>query len=188
MAEDDDSAELLERIAARHKAALEVLYKRHASVALALARKVLGKMSDAEQVLEESFLEIWRDGAHYDAKRASADAWIFGIVRRRALERRHEARQRGHAANDLAGEARELASVSPLEEAQRREERLAIAAAVNSIPKELREALELAYFEGLTHEEIATRTGVSQPAVAGRIRSALEALRKALGSNAQEGA
>jgi RNA polymerase sigma-70 factor, ECF subfamily len=183
---EDESAHLVKRIASRDKAALELLYKRHGSIALALAKRIVGRMSEAEDVVQEAFVEIWRRADQFDARRGSAEAWTYGIVRNRAIDRvrKHSVRQR--TAQEAANE-REPASVSPLEEAQRREERLAVAHAVSSIPKEQREALELAYFEGLSHSEIAARTGAPLGTIKTRIRSAMEKLGLALSAFSGEG-
>lgn len=185
---EDESAELVKRVALRDKAALESLYRRHASVALALARRILGRMNEAEDAVQEAFVEIWRRADQFDPRRGSAEAWTFGIVRNRCIDRVRKQAVRNRTQLDASKEEREPASVSPLEEAQRREERLAIAAAVSSIPKDQRDALELAYFEGLTHTEIAARTGEPLGTIKTRIRSALEKLGKALAKNNREGA
>ena len=186
-AADDESAQLLVRIALRDKAALELLYKRHASVALALARRIVGRMNEAEDVVQEAFVEVWRRAEQFDPSRGSAEAWTFQIVRNRCIDRlrKHAVRQR--TAQESLREDKEPASVSPLEEAQRREERLAIASAVSAIPKEQREVLELAYFEGLTHSEIAAKTGEPLGTIKTRIRSAVEKLAKSLGRHSREG-
>jgi RNA polymerase sigma-70 factor (ECF subfamily) len=181
-----DSAGLLARVALQDRRALEQLYERHAGTALAIAKRLVGRISEAEDVVQEAFVEIWRRADHYDARRGTGEAWIFGIVRNRAIDKlRHRTvvlRVVGDAGREQL--AREQATVTPLEEASQRQARLAVVQALQDLPAEQRASLELAYYEGLSHSEIAQRTGEPLGTVKTRIRSAMEKLSKLLRSHA----
>lgn len=176
------SAELIARVARQDRRALELLYERHVGTALAIAKRLVGRISEAEDVVQEAFVEVWRRADHYDVQRGTGEAWIYGIVRNRAIDKlRHRTvvlRVVGDAGREQL--VREQATVTPLEEASQRQARVAVAQALKEIPAEQRVSLELAYYEGLSHSEIAQRTGEPLGTVKTRIRSAMEKLSKLL--------
>ena len=174
---------LLRRIAARDPKALRELYDRSASVALAVAQRILRSAPEAQDVLQDAFVEAWRNAAQFDARRGTAIAWLISITRSRALDR-----LRARAASERARtalKAEEPAAVPlPIESATQRQERERIQQALATLPAEQRDTLQLAYFEGLTQVEIAARLGEPLGTVKTRCRLALEKLARLLGETA----
>jgi RNA polymerase sigma-70 factor (ECF subfamily) len=136
----------------------------------------LGTRPDAEEVLQETFLEVWKRVRDYDERRGSLEAWVVTIARSRSIDR---LRARGTAAK-IAEAAPGLpfpdSGPPPIEAAEQRQQRERVQAALNSIPAEQRSVLELAYFEGLSQSEIAKRMGDPLGTVKTRIRLGMEKL------------
>ena len=166
---------LLRRVAARDPAALQKLYERCAPLALAVALRILRQRAEAEEILQDAFLEVWKRAGSFDARRGTAAAFVLNITRSRALDR---LRSRGAAERAAESLAREESAPLPLplESAEARQERDRIQAALGALPAEQRSALELAYFEGLTQAEIAARTGEPLGTIKTRCRLALQKL------------
>jgi RNA polymerase sigma-70 factor, ECF subfamily len=176
-----DDRRLVERAAAGDAAALRSLYERYSGLGLALALRIVGRRSEAEEVLQEAFLAVWRRAPEYDAGRGEVGAWITTIVRTRALDR---VRARAAAARMVAAQAAEPAPPpppSPLEDAERKRAREEVGAALAALPDEQRRALELAYYDGLSQTEIAARTGAPLGTVKTRIKLAVDKLAGLLG-------
>lgn len=174
-----DDLSLLTRAAKGDSAAVLALYDRHASALLALAMRVLGNRDEAEEVLQDSFVKIWQEAAAYDANRAGFRAWACTIVRNRALDL---LRRRGTAARTAAVSA-EDPEVPPAPDVSASDEETStrVRAALAELPEAQRKALELAYYEGLTHVEIATRTSAPLGTVKTRILDGMRKLKAALG-------
>jgi len=171
----------LERCARGDAAGLRLFYDRLAPRALALAIRIVGVAGDAEEVVQEAFLQVWKRAAEYDPARGEPDAWLVTIVRSRAFDR---LRSRASAERTAVASAQEppvQASVSPLEDAERRAERERVASALAALPAEQRACLELAYYEGLSHSQIAARTGLPLGTVKTRIKLAVDKLGALLG-------
>src|SRR5436190_21217034 len=137
-------------------AAFEVVYERHATAAFSLAYRMTGTRSAAEDVVQESFLSMWRSGARYDRARGSVRTWVLGIVHNRAIDalRRsmvHDRRRASDEGLEERFEARDRTDV----EAARREEAASVRAALDPIPAEQCKVIEIAYFGGFAHSEIA---------------------------------
>jgi RNA polymerase sigma-70 factor (ECF subfamily) len=183
----EDEAALLEAIASGERAALRDLYDRMGGVALAVAQRILGARSEAEEVVQDCFLDVWTRARTYDRTRGSARTWVVSIARNRAIDR---LRSRGGAARATdaarAEAAFAVAGATPLETAERRQARERIAAALAELPAEQRQVLELGYFEGLTQSEIAERTGEPLGTIKSRVRAALDKLAKALADGASQ--
>jgi RNA polymerase sigma-70 factor (ECF subfamily) len=177
----DEDAALLARVARGEQRALKVLYDRWGSRALAVAHRVLASTSEAEEVVQEAFVEVWKRAAQYDVERGVVRAWIMTIVRSRAIDR---LRARGAVDRTVQGLEREAPpppAPSPLEDAEARAERERVAAALAALPEAQRQVIELAYYEGITQREIAERTGEPLGTVKTRVRLALEKLGAILG-------
>jgi RNA polymerase sigma-70 factor (ECF subfamily) len=173
---------LLRRIAAGDSRALRQLYDRCATAALAVAQRILGTRTEAEDAVQEAFLDAWRNAARFDARRGSAEAWLITMARSRALDRM---RQRGAATRHQSQpDDAAPAAASPIESVSRREEQERIQGALASIPGDQREVMELAFYEGLTQREIAARTGQPLGTIKTRCRLALEKLARALQEDA----
>ena len=179
---DGEDGDLLRAVAAGDQAALLALYDRYARLAFALAYRVLGDGPSAEEVVQDAFLQVWRRAGAFDPGRGSnARAWLLTIVRHRAIDLRRRAASR--SSRDVALEAVEpvLAGPDPWDEVLATLERDRVRAAVTDLPAEQRQAIELAYYEGLTQREIAERTGLPLGTVKGRLRLGLQKLAAALG-------
>lgn len=180
--EPSDEA-VLARIAAGDSAALGELYDRYARIAIAVAYRVLGEHGAAEDVVQEAFLAVWRRVESFDASRGNVRSWLLTIVRNGAVDRRRGRHARALQDATLDDVAFRLATndeetfdaVASSVEAERVREALA------TLPPDQREAIELAYFGGLTHQEIAQRTGAPLGTIKGRMRLGLHKLRSSLG-------
>ena len=172
--------ELVARIARGDEAALGWLYDRYAGLALGLARRVVGDSGVAEEVVQDAFVAAWRRAATYHSDRGEPRSWLLSIVHHRAIDR-----LRSGAADRIARVDVELAAaLAPAEDALAplwtRLDRVEIVDALGTLPCEQREAIELAFFGGLTHVEVAERTGQPLGTVKGRIRLGLARLRTLL--------
>lgn len=174
---------LLERISRGESDALGVLYDRYARVAIAVAYRVLGEHGTAEDVVQEAFLAVWRRVDSFDPSRGSVRSWLLTIIRNGAIDRRrgrHARALQDATLDDVAfklatGDEETFDIVASSVEAERVRE------ALSTLPPEQREAIELAYFGGLTHQEIAQRTGAPLGTIKGRMRLGLHKLRNSLG-------
>ncbi len=175
-------AALIGRLVLRDEGALAVLYDRYAGVITSVLRRILRDDQAAEEILQDIFFQLWNTASRFDSSRGSLPAWLVVIARNRAISR-----LRRH--NPAAGDAlMEGMAVSPLnlESAAARQQLVErVKASLENLPKEQRAAVELAFFEGLTHSEIAARTGDPLGTVKTRLRSALETLRRTLHSAAR---
>jgi RNA polymerase sigma-70 factor (ECF subfamily) len=164
---------------------VEALYSEHRGAAFALAYRMLGERGLAEDVVQEAFLNIWRQGFTYDTERGTARTWLLTIVHHRAIDLMR--RQRAKAGADtviddavpLPSHEDTWATVAEHLESDR------VHAAVAKLPPEQRQVIALSYFGGLTHAEIADQVGVPLGTVKGRLRLAMEKLRSALAAEQQ---
>jgi len=174
----DDRA-LLEQIAGGDTVALGFLYDRYGSTAFGLAMRVLHDPGVAEEVVQDAFLNAWRRAGSYRPDRGEPRTWLLSIVHHRAIDRVRGASGR-RSELDLA-DAPELADRADVwREAWAGIERETILRALAGLPEEQREAIELAFFGGLTHAEVAERLGEPLGTVKGRIRLGLTKLRTVL--------
>jgi RNA polymerase sigma-70 factor (ECF subfamily) len=176
---DEDVMQLVRRGDAR---AFEVIYERHSAAAFSLAYRMMGTRSGAEDVTQDAFLSMWRSGARYDRTRGSVRTWVLGIVHHRAIDalRRatvHDRRRSGDEGIEERFEARERTDV----EAARREEAGAVRGALSSLPADQSQVIELAYFGGFTHTEIADMLDAPVGTIKGRMRRGLKKMRAQLG-------
>jgi RNA polymerase sigma-70 factor (ECF subfamily) len=158
------------------QSAMAELYDRYSGIVYAVALRVLGDTGAAEDVLQEVFLQLWRNPGAFDAARGSLGAWLAVITRNRSIDSLRRRRRRPETdiedvilsvAPDLAGEA----------DRSRAAEK--VRGVLGTMPASQRSALEMAYFEGMSHSEIANKTGEPLGTIKTRIRSGLIALRKA---------
>jgi len=175
---DEDLMQLVRRGKA---AAFEVVYERHASAAFSLAYRIVGTRNGAEDVSQEAFLSIWRSGARYDRGRGSVRSWVLGIVHHRAIDhlRRatvHDKRRASDEGMEERFEARERTDA----EVARREDARTVRRAMDELPADQSQVIELAYFGGFTHTEIADMLETPVGTVKGRMRLGLEKLRRQL--------
>jgi RNA polymerase sigma-70 factor (ECF subfamily) len=182
---DEELMQLVRRGDAR---AFEAVYERHATAAYSLAYRMTGSRPQAEDVVQEAFLGLWRSGARYDRGRGSVRTWVLGIVHHRAVDalRRMSGHERRRVDDAELGERLPAPERTDVE-AARREEAREVRAALGALPDEQRHVVELAYFGGFTHSEIAEALGEPLGTVKGRMRLGLGKLRGALGGLAREG-
>jgi RNA polymerase sigma-70 factor, ECF subfamily len=174
--------DLMQLVRQGDAAAFEVVYERHATAAFSLAYRMMGRRGPAEDVVQEAFLSLWRSGARYDHTRGSVRTWVLGIVHHRAIDAlrrgiRHDARR----ASDEGIEERFASKDRTDLQASRREEAAEVRTALAALPSEQSRAIELAYFGGFSHSEIADMLQTPIGTVKGRIRLGLEKLRGQLG-------
>src|SRR5262245_64601400 len=171
---DEDVMQLVRRGDAR---AFEIIYERHSAAAFSLAYRMMGTRSGAEDVTQDAFLSLWRSGARYDQARGSVRTWVLGIVHHRAIDalRRatvHDRRRAGDEGIEERFEATERTDV----EAARREEAGVVRGALETLPSDQCQVIELAYFGGFTHTEIAEMLDAPVGTIKGRMRLGLKKL------------
>jgi RNA polymerase sigma-70 factor (ECF subfamily) len=171
--------DLMPLVAQKDPAAFEVFYDRHGGAAYSLAYRIVGDATSAEDVTQEAFLSMWRSRARYDPMRGSVRAWALGIVRNRAIDalRREGGRAPRLDFDDEAALERREAPERTEAEALRRETARQVRGALGSLPHEQSKVIELAYFGGFTHSEIARMLGMPIGTVKGRMRLGLEKMR-----------
>ncbi len=168
----------MQLVATGDASAFEIVLERHEDAAFSLAYRMCGTRAAAEDVAQESFLAIWRAGARYDRTRGSVRSWTLGIVHNRSIDalRRSSVHDRRRVNDDgLAEEleAPERTDLEAIDNAASGEIRVAL----GELPTEQRRVVELAYFGGFTHTEIAAMLNTPIGTVKGRMRLALEKLR-----------
>jgi RNA polymerase sigma-70 factor (ECF subfamily) len=171
--------ELMAHVDRKDPLAFEVLYDRHGGAAYSLAYRIVGDRTGAEDVAQEAFLSIWRSNARFDRARGSVRSWLLSVVRNRAID----AHRRGGARapqleqdDDAVLEARPSAELTE-EEAIRRETSRELRGAIESLPDDQSKVIELAYFGGFSHSEIAEMLSMPLGTVKGRMRLGLEKIR-----------
>ncbi|WP_163869788.1 sigma-70 family RNA polymerase sigma factor [Myxococcus eversor] len=169
---------LLQQVALGSGVAMRQVYARCAARAFAVMLRLLPSRADAEEVLQEAFLEVWRRARDFDPDRGGLETWVSTIARTRAIDR---LRSMGTAARVAEGAAHHPPPESatppaPDEATSHGQDRVRVRRAMMTLPPEQREVVELAYFEGLSQREIAARTGDPLGTVKTRARLALEKL------------
>ncbi|HET7676600.1 MAG TPA: sigma-70 family RNA polymerase sigma factor [Candidatus Limnocylindrales bacterium] len=172
-------ADLLAMAAAHDATALTRLYERYRTVAYSLALRITGDAGLAEDVIQEAFLGVWRNAGRYAAARGSVRTWLMAIVHHRAIDALRRRRPADELPDvEMPPPSLVLPDIWP--EVAGRLDREAIRAAMDGLAAAQREAIELAYFGGLTQQEIAARTGAPLGTVKSRVRLGLLSLRGAL--------
>lgn len=183
-----DDLTLLNKIAQRDQAALSALYDRYARVLYALAYKSLRSTEESEEIVLDVFSQVWRIADRYDQSKARVDSWLFMLTRSRVLDRLRKL-QRTTATQpifvDLVENQSQSTSVDPVEAAVVLERRDRVLSMLKTLPDEQRRVIELAYYQGLTHVQIAEQTGMSLGTVKTRIRLGLSKLKKIWDSSEQ---
>jgi RNA polymerase sigma-70 factor, ECF subfamily len=178
----DDTA-LIRRIAQCDQSALSTLYDRYARIVYAIADRSLRSPEETEEIVLDVFAQVWRIADRYDPTQSRADTWLFMLTRSRVLDRLRQLQRRQPASGqllDISEIQTPAAGVDPVEAAVVSERREQVTTVLCQLPKEQQLVLELAYYQGLTHREIAAHTGLSLGTVKTRIRLGLNKLRSAL--------
>jgi RNA polymerase sigma-70 factor, ECF subfamily len=171
--------ELMPLVSRRDPEAFEVLYDRHGGVAFSLAYRIVGDRAAAEEVTQEAFISVWRSGARFDAARGSVRSWLLSVVRNRAIDflRSKAGRAPKLDFDDEAVLEQRPAAERTEEEALRRETAGELRGALGKLPGEQSKVIELAYFGGFSHSEIAEILSLPMGTVKGRMRLGLEKIR-----------
>lgn len=174
-------SDLIARMTAADESALSALYDRYAPLLCGVLMRILNDHQAAEEVLQDVFLQLWNQPGRFDASRGSLPAWLLVIARNRAISRLRGRRDRELLEEEEGDFAGTFVSAENIEdEAARSQRARSIAAAMEKLPQEQRQAVELAYFEGMTQSEIAARTGAPLGTVKTRVRTAMQTLRQSL--------
>ena len=174
--------ELLEHISNQDRDALATLYERFGRRVFSLAVRILSDSVSAEEVTQDVFMSVWRRGATYVSKKGKFTTWLFSIAHNRTIDELRKRRRDLSRTNDDIDDHLNLKSgdVSPADATVAQSEYAKIRAAMQDLPEEQKNVVELSYFKGLTQTEIAEKTGQPLGTVKTRMRLALKKLRKAL--------
>jgi RNA polymerase sigma-70 factor, ECF subfamily len=175
-----EASNLLAQIAEGNRNALSQLYDRYSRMIYAVAWKSLNSVEDCEEVVLEVFAQVWRIADRFDANKGSVEQWIFTLARSRIIDRLRKI-QRLQKVDTVIASEKEIefstTSVDPLESAEIAERREQVLTALDQIPLAQRQVVEMAYYQGLTHTEIAVAMGLSLGTVKTRLRLGLSKLK-----------
>jgi RNA polymerase sigma-70 factor, ECF subfamily len=176
---DEDLMTLVQRGDAQ---AFEAIYDRHGSAAFSLAYRISGSRAAAEDIVQEAFLSVWRSSVRYKPERGNLRSWLLSIVHNRAIDAlRRSVVHTKHEVDAEGLEERKAAAEYTDVEAFRRQEAQTVRSAMERLPSDQLRVLELAYFAGFTHSQIAEMLGEPLGTVKGRMRLALDKMRDGLG-------
>jgi RNA polymerase sigma-70 factor (ECF subfamily) len=173
--------ELIHLVSAGEARAFEVIFDRHGGAAFSLAYRMCGRRAMAEDIVQEAFVSLWRSGARYDATRGSVRTWVLSVVRNRAIDafRREDAKGGRDVGEEGLAERMPAAELTDAE-VERRDEARQIRKALIELPPDQRQVIELAYFGGFSHSQIADMLALPSGTVKGRMRLGLTKMRLAL--------
>jgi RNA polymerase sigma-70 factor, ECF subfamily len=176
---------LMQRVDRADPVAFEVIFDRHGGAAFSLAYRMSGLRTIAEDIVQETFLSLWRRGGRYDAARGGVRSWVLGAVHNKAIDSfRHETATTSRDVSEDAVLAELVAPDRTDAEAVRRAEAREVRGALDRLPTEQRHVIELAYFGGFTHSQIADMLELPAGTVKGRMGLGLVKLRLSLGDPA----
>jgi RNA polymerase sigma-70 factor, ECF subfamily len=174
---------LLEWVAAGEQSALSELYDRYQGLMYGMATRITGDPTQAQDVVQDAFVGVWRNASRYTSSRASARTWILSIAHHRAVDAIRRRRPSTELPEADAVPPPALISPDVWPEVSQRLDGEAVRNALSHLPAAQREAIELAYFSGLTQQEIAARTESPLGTVKSRVRLGLLQLRRVLEGN-----
>ncbi|MBV9212568.1 MAG: RNA polymerase sigma factor [Actinobacteria bacterium] len=172
----------MDLVAGGDAGAFEAIYDRHGGAAFSVAYRMVGNRAMAEDIVQEAFLSIWRSRLRYRRERGSVRTWILGIVHHRGIDalRRNLVHERRRTSADGIEDRQEAPERTDVE-AVRRDEARTVRRALEELPDGQGQVIELAYFGGFTHTQIAEMLEMPVGTVKGRMRLGLEKLRRTLG-------
>jgi RNA polymerase sigma-70 factor, ECF subfamily len=175
-------AELLRRIATRDCGALGEFYDQTARPLFSIACQMLGNAGEAEEVIQDVFVQIWTKAGAFDAAKGHPFHWALSITRNRSIDRLRARQRRSRVMVDLDGdqELEKIVEPAPEEASLMNNEVMVIRSAVNSLPKDQQQAIEMAFFGGMTHQEIAETLKQPLGTIKARIRRGMLKLREVL--------
>ena len=162
--------------------AFAVLYDRHGRPAYSLAYRMMGEKQAAEELAQNAFIKVWRGAGSYRAERASVRTWILSIVHNRGIDQLRSHASRRRLQEKIEASAASSQPSEAFAETWRNTQSEQVREALSTLPKEQLKVLELAYFSGYTHVEIAELLGVPLGTVKGRMRAGLKKMRAYFGS------
>jgi len=180
----DTDVELVTRTAAGDRAAFEQLYARYAAWVNGVAFVATRSAESAEEVTQEVFVRVWRYARGFDATRGRVEAWLFAIIRNRVRDRMRLAGRAASLHGELDDELPDPIDHRPEHALSDGQAKQAVRAALDLLPAEQRQVVELCFFEGLTHREAADRLGLALGTLKGRVRLAMDKLRSRLQEDA----
>jgi len=166
--------------------AFEVIFDRHASAAFSLAYRMCGRRAAAEDIVQDAFLSLWRSGGGYDPRRGSVRSWVLSVVHNRAIDafRRQGSRDRRDVPDEGIADRMPAPDATDAE-VERRDDARQVRTALDELPSDQRRVIELAYFGGFTHSQIAEVLDLPPGTVKGRMRLGLTKMRYVLGEEAR---
>ena len=182
-----EDAQLVHRIAHGDQGALAELYDRFSNLLLALSRRILGDEAEAEEILQEAFLQVWNQAKRYDPSRSSVSTWLVLITRSRSIDRLRSRQVKERTLTTLKQEnPPEHTSPQGPKSVLYGERRRRLQLEMERLPPEQRQILDLSFFRGMTQSEIAGSTGIPLGTVKTRTLLAMKKLRKALASELRD--
>jgi RNA polymerase sigma-70 factor (ECF subfamily) len=176
--------ELMQLVRAGDAQAFEIVFDRHSGAAFSLAYRMCGRQAMAEDIVQEAFVSLWRSGARYDATRGSVRTWVLSVVRNRTIDAFRRESAKGSRDVSEEGLAERMAAPELTDtEVERRDEARQVRKALIELPPDQRQVIELAYFGGFTHSQIADMLELPSGTVKGRMRLGLTKMRLALGDS-----
>jgi RNA polymerase sigma-70 factor (ECF subfamily) len=157
--------------------AFATLYERHSRAAYSLAYRMMGEKQAAEDLLQEAFLKLWCGAASYRAKRGSVRTWLLSIVHNRRIDQLRSLASRRRTQEKIEASAPKSQPSEAFAQSWRNSQREQVREALKTLPSEQLKVLELAYFSGYTHVEIAELSGLPLGTVKGRMRLGLKKIR-----------
>jgi len=185
-AETTDDRELLRAVAARDREAFQQLYARHSGLLFSLAFKILSDRAEAEDVLQDTFVQVWKTAGTFDEGRGKPLGWFIMMVRSRAIDHLRSRKTRTKLGESVAKDGATGTLTTPADEALVSEGHQAVRNALKALPEEQRIPIEMAYFGGLTQFEIAQQLSQPLGTVKTRIRTGMIHLREQLGAGKRE--
>ena len=176
--------ELMHLVRAGDAQAFEIVFDRHSGAAFSLAYRMCGRQAMAEDIVQEAFVSLWRSGARYDATRGSVRTWVLSVVRNRTIDAFRRESAKGSRDVSEEGIAERMAAPELTDtEVERRDEARQVRKALVELPPDQRQVIELAYFGGFTHSQIADMLELPRGPVKGRRRLGLTTMRLAHGDS-----
>ena len=176
--------ELMQLVGEGDPRAFELVYDRHGGAAFSLAYRMVGQRAVAEEIVQEAFLAVWRNPGGYDPQRGSVRSWLMGMVHHRAVDavRREESQRRRSEESQLSDPVIEPDPAEDIvDELGLPEERRAVRAALEGLPEEQRQVIELMYFDGLSQSKISDKLGLPLGTVKSWTLLGMKRLRTAIG-------
>jgi RNA polymerase sigma-70 factor (ECF subfamily) len=179
---DEIDPAVMRRVAEGDSVAFERVYDAFSGILYSLALHILERPEDTEELIQEVFIKIWRDAADYDPRRGAPLAWAITITRHKAIDRIRSTTRRLRLYEAAEAEAKNNAPAThhPASDAEHSENAQAVRESLGHLPPEVRESIELAFFGGLSHSQIAARLSLPLTTVKSRIRRAMMQLRQSL--------